>query len=219
MRRCTIGCKSGSSIICRCSESKISSPTRAAIQSTDPLNVNGSRVDDHPLVQPRPNRLGADLLDGLAEHHHVAGLVAHLGQRVVRRVGGGVGVHQVAQQRLIEDVLEPDARRQRVDEFLAWTARSAASRVMASHIGVPYSDTVLGGRKNLSGSSGASQSMSTMGSYDFLTEPRSRRSENSSRVGGARGLGCLGGKRSSLTSLRCKRSRELRQNAPICFAT
>ena len=37
------------------------------------------------------------------------------------------------------------------------------SRVIASHSGVPYSDTDLGGRKNLSGSSGASQSMSTTG--------------------------------------------------------
>ena len=37
------------------------------------------------------------------------------------------------------------------------------SRVMLSHNGVPYSDTVFGGRKNLSGSSGASQSMSTTG--------------------------------------------------------
>jgi hypothetical protein len=37
------------------------------------------------------------------------------------------------------------------------------ARVISSHIGVPYSDTILGGRKNLSGSSGASQSMSTTG--------------------------------------------------------
>src|SRR6266436_3136244 len=57
------------------------------------------------------------------------------------------------------------------------------ARVILSHNAVPYSDTVLGGRKNLSGSSGASQSMSTIGAYDFLTEPLSNRSENSSRVG------------------------------------
>src|SRR3978361_421277 len=58
------------------------------------------------------------------------------------------------------------------------------SRDMPSHSGVPYSDTPLGGRKYLSGSSGASQSMSTMGAYDFLTDPFSKRSENSSRVTG-----------------------------------
>src|SRR6478752_4006179 len=60
-----------------------------------------------------------------------------------------------------------------------------SSRDKLSHNGVPYSDTIFGGRKNLSGSSGACQSMSTIGAYDFLTEPFSRRSENSSRPAAA----------------------------------
>ena len=34
----------GSSIICRCSESKISSPISAATHSTGPWNANGSRL-------------------------------------------------------------------------------------------------------------------------------------------------------------------------------
>src|SRR5690242_312293 len=68
----------------------------------------------------------------------------------------------------------------------SWRDNSiCCARVMLSHNGVPYSDTVFGGRKNLSGSRGASQSMSTIGAYDFLTEPFSRRSENSSRPAAA----------------------------------
>jgi hypothetical protein len=54
---------------------------------------------------------------------------------------------------------------------------------MSAHIGVPYSDTTRGGRKNLSGWTGVSQSMSTTGAYDLLADPFSNRSENSSRLG------------------------------------
>jgi hypothetical protein len=54
---------------------------------------------------------------------------------------------------------------------------------MASQSGVPYSDTVSGGRKNLSGSSGASQSMSSMGAYDF-DRTLQQTLANSSRVTG-----------------------------------
>ncbi len=46
----------------------------------------------------------------------------------------------------------------------SWRDSSICSaRLIDSHSGVSYSDTTWGGRKNLSGSSGASQSMSTTG--------------------------------------------------------
>ena len=76
------------------------------------------RVDDHSVISARLHRLGADGLDHLAEHHHVAGLVAEFRQLVVRGAGRRILMHHLAQQRLVEDVLEPDARRKRVDELL-----------------------------------------------------------------------------------------------------
>ena len=44
MSRCTIGCSSGSSIICRCSASKISSPISAATHRNAPRNASGSAL-------------------------------------------------------------------------------------------------------------------------------------------------------------------------------
>jgi hypothetical protein len=53
-----------------------------------------------------------------------------------------------------------------VDSMLTNSWRDSSircPRVICCHIGVPYRETVFGGRKNLSGSSGASRSMSTIG--------------------------------------------------------
>ena len=66
-------------------------------QHRAPLERQGQRVDDHAVVQPRTHRLGADALDGFAEHDHVAGLIAQLGQLVMRRVARGVLVQDGAQ--------------------------------------------------------------------------------------------------------------------------
>ena len=83
------------------------------------LETQRQCVDDDAVPPSRLHRLRADMLDRLAEHHHVPGFVAELGQLVMRGAGRRILVHDLAQQRLIQDVLEPDTGRQGVDEFLS----------------------------------------------------------------------------------------------------